>query len=123
MPCQQTAMQILFDTRRIDAPLDVEILGVRLLDYESREVHDELFWRNPKHWTESGYVAWEEVLRTLDPERTSYDLTAPAWTRIGDGDYWRTYSIVFELEVDVLIGDEEQTLLSGPINRAPDIDT
>ena len=123
-PCEQTSMQLLFDVRRIDDPLQVEILRVRLRDYETREVYDELVPRDPKHWNdELGYIGWDEWLRAVDPERTSYDLSAPDWARIGGGDYWSTYGMTFVLEVDVRIGEVEETLWSDPINRAPDIDT
>lgn len=102
--------------------MPVEVLEVRL--YRNGARVDSLAARNAQVFDGEAYVGWNERIGAGDSLDVSYDLTAPDWERIGDGDPWSTYGMSFRVEVDVRIDGERVTLDSMlTVSREPEVVT
>ncbi|MCA9614067.1 MAG: hypothetical protein H6724_18400 [Sandaracinus sp.] len=115
--CQQTAIQIALRASAGDMEVPFEVLSVRLLDMDGREV-DVLDARSPQVYDESeGYVGWDAMIAPNESLSVRYPTTTPDWQDIGDGDEWSTYGMRFRVRVRVRIDGEERTLDFSPAMR------
>lgn len=118
--CQQTSMQLVFDSTAMDAEVPVEIVGVRLLDAETLRALDDLEARTPTQWQNESYVSWDSMLPAGVELRTSYPLSAPDWNAIGEGGVgFRAYDHRYILEVTIRIDGIEQKVRSEELSREP----
>lgn len=120
--CTQTGMRLRVVAAETGDPVPFEVLTVRMYTMEGA-LADELSSRNPRQFTEEGYVAWEQMIRATDDLAVSYDLDAPDWSSIGSGVAHRTYGMSFRIEVDMRIDGIVQTLEFEPASREAEIVT
>lgn len=122
--CTQTGVRLSLEAQDADVTEAVpfEVLRLRMYTMDGEQV-EELSGRNPRVFLESGYEGWDEMIESGDSLHVTYDLNAPDWARIGDGDAWSTYGMSFRIEVDVRIDGVEQTLEFSPASREPEVVT
>ncbi|MCB9634735.1 MAG: hypothetical protein H6721_21620 [Sandaracinus sp.] len=121
--CQETAIQIALQAGAGDMEVPFEVLSVRLLDMDGREV-DVLEARSPQVYDESdGYVNWDAMIAPNESLSVRYPTSSPDWAEIGDGDAWSTYGMRFRVRVRVRIDGEERTLDFSPAMREAPIVT
>ncbi len=120
--CRETALQLALEAGPGDVDVPFEVLSVRLLDMDGREV-GTLEARQAWVFTDESYVRWDERIAPSTSVSVRYVTTAPDWQRIGDGDAWSTFGMRFRVRVRVLIDGEERTLDFSPAMREPEIVT
>ena len=120
--CQETALQIALEAGSGDMDVPFEVLSVRLLDMDGREV-DTLEALQARVFTDEGYVSWDERVAPSSSLSVRYVTSAPDWQRIGEGDAWSTFGMRFRVRVRVRIDGEERTLDFSPAMREPEIVT
>ncbi len=122
--CQQSNVQLAITTTADGAvaALTWEVVRVTLHDFETGEELQELTWREPRVWQESGYAEWDELLPAPSELRTTYDLSAPDWGLVG-GRVSSLWSAPLQIRMRVEIDGEPRELVSGAVYRVSDIDT
>lgn len=120
--CTQTGLRISLQAAETGEDVPFEILRVRMYTMEG-DLVEELDGRNPRRFSEEGYIDWDEMVFPGADLSVSYDLNAPNWEEIGDGDAWETYGMSFRIEVDVRIDGVETTLEFEPATREPEVVT
>jgi hypothetical protein len=119
--CQQSNVQIAFTTGKGDKGAKVEILEVTLHDASSGAKVDTLTSSVPRLWSGSAYTAWDETLKPASELKASYNLSAPAWAKMGSG--VNSYSQKYRLHVTLEIDGVQVTLESAVLNREPQVAT
>ncbi|MCC6996669.1 MAG: hypothetical protein IT370_18805 [Deltaproteobacteria bacterium] len=100
--CQQTSMQVTLTAGSTGARSNVEIARVELLDADGQAPLGDLTARNPRHWTGSQYDAWDGAIAPGAMLKTTWDLSAPDWSRLGgsrDAAAGRTFVVRVTLRV------------------------
>ncbi len=100
--CQQTSMQVTLTAGSTGARGTVEIARVELLDADGQAPLGDLTARNPRHWTGSQYDAWDGAIAPGAMLKTTWDLSAPDWSRLGgsrDAAAGRTFVVRVTLRV------------------------
>lgn len=120
--CTQTGVRLSVRAAETGEDVPFEVLRVRMYTMDGQLV-EELDGRNPRRFTEEGYVDWDEMVFPGADLSVSYDLNAPNWEEIGNGNAWETYGMSFRIEVDVRIDGVEQTLEFDPATREPEVVT
>jgi hypothetical protein len=127
--CQQSSVQVEFEAGAFEAPVDIRVLGATLLLADAEKVVDEIDVRSPTVFAEGGrYVAWDGELAPNAAIDTSHELVGPNWSSVagataGSRSGFDTYGMSFLLDLTVEIDGHVRILRSGPISRAPIIDT
>lgn len=118
--CRQTSMQLSFDSTAT-TPAKVEIRAVRLLNFDTRAVIDNLSWREPTVWRVDKYVTWDEQVPRGESLKTSYKLSDPKYFGT-QSDSSLAVSYKYIVEVDVAIDGEVRTL-AIEAQREPEVAT
>jgi hypothetical protein len=116
--CQQSNVQISFKAGEGSTAAKIEIVSVTLHDATSGSQLDSLTAKNPKAWSGNGYVAWDQTVKPSAETKASYDLTAPAWSKIGS-----SYSQKFTLHVTLKVDGTMLVLESTTLSREPAVAT
>jgi hypothetical protein len=118
--CQQSNVQIAFNAGAGSQAARVQIVSVQLID-AAGSVVDTLTASKPQLWNGAGYSPWDETVKPAASSKTSYDLTAPSWSKM-DGN--RTaYAAKYKLHVTLLIDGVQITLESANLSREPSVAT
>jgi hypothetical protein len=126
--CQQSTLQLALTGGPTGTPSRVEVVKVRMLDIKGTFLQ-ELTPRNPQLWSnaDSKYLPWNSLVSPAASLNVSFDLSAPDWAKIGNGDAWTTRGMGFKLEVIVRVSGAERTVeFTRPtpeINRDPPVPT
>ena len=115
--CRQTSMQLAFKSAKGSAA-KVEILDVRLLDIDTRQVLEHLSHREPSQWSVDKYMSWNETVPAGASLQTSYKLSAPNFNSQSSLAALQKYIV----EVDVAIDGDVRTL-SIEATREPEVAT
>ena len=121
--CQQSNVQISFSAGAGTGAARVEIVRVDLLDAAAGTVIDNLKPSKPQVWNGTGYATWDQTVKAASDTKTSYDLTAPAWSKINGSSTSRAYSTKYKLHVTLRIDGVEVILESNDLNREPQVAT
>lgn len=122
--CQQSNVQIAFNAGTGSASAKVEIVSVTLLDSASGNVLDMLKPSHPQVWNGNGYATWDETIKPAGDLKASYDLSAPAWSKLSASDSrLSSYGTKYKLHVTLRIDGVEITLESTDLSREPAVAT
>ena len=124
--CQQSNVQIAFNAGPGNGATHVEIVSVALLDSASGQIVGTLTSSKPQAWSGNGYAAWDQTIKAAGDLKASYDLTAPAWSKMDSASGSRTsssYSKKYKLHVTLRIDGVEILLESTDLNREPLVST
>ena len=122
--CQQSNVQIAFNAGTSSASAKVEIVSVTLLDSASGNVLDTLKPSHPQVWNGNGYATWDETIKPAGDLKASYDLSAPAWSKLSASDSrLSSYGTKYKLHVTLRIDGVEITLESTDLSREPAVAT
>lgn len=114
--CQQSNLQLNFTTGAGSKKATVEMVSVVLLD-DSGQI-DSLTSSLPQSWDGSKYATWDQTISPSSQLKASYNLTAPAWSRIGTS-YGKNYKVRVTLRVD----GANLVLESAALHREPQVAT
>jgi hypothetical protein len=84
----------------------IEIVKAELLDGSSGEVVDTLAASRPRIWNGTAFVAWDQDVTPGGDLKASYEMTAPAWSKIegpqpeGTSSLLRTFKLRLTLHLD-----------------------
>ena len=120
--CQQSNVQIAFSAGAGSQAARIEIVRVELLD-STGSIVDTLTASKPQAWNGGSYAAWDQTVKPAGDTKTSYDLTAPAWSKIDSSGTSRSYSAKYKLHVTLRIDGVEITLESTDLSREPAVAT
>jgi hypothetical protein len=122
--CQQSNVQIAFNAGTGSQSAKVEIVSVTLLDSASGNLLDTLKSSHPQVWSGNGYATWDETIKPAGDLKASYDLSAPAWSKLSASDSrLSSYSTKYKLHVTLRIDGVEITLESTDLSREPAVAT
>ena len=122
--CQQSNVQIAFTAGKGTQSAKVEIVSVTLLDSETGNLLDTLKSSHPQVWSGNGYASWDETIKPAGDLKASYDLSAPAWSKLSASDSrLSSYSTKYKLHVTLRIDGVEITLESTDLSREPAVAT
>ncbi len=113
--CQQTSMQVTLTAGSAGARSTIEIARVELLDADGQAPLGDLTARNPRHWTGSQYDAWDGAIAPGAMLKTTWDLSAPDWSRLGgsrDAAAGRTFVVRVTLRV---AGQDATSVATGKV--------
>lgn len=120
--CQQSNVQIAFSAGAGSQAARIEIVRVELLD-ATGSIVDTLTASKPQAWNGNGYSPWDQAVKPAGDTKTSYDLTAPAWSKIDSNGTSRSYSAKYKLHVTLRIDGLEIKLESNSLSREPAVAT
>ena len=120
--CQQSNVQIAFSAGAGSQAARIEIVRVELLD-STGSIVDTLTASKPQAWNGGSYAAWDQTVKPAGDTKTSYDLTAPAWSKIDSSGTSRSYSAKYKLHVTLRIDGLEIKLESNALSREPAVAT
>ncbi|MBI5513580.1 MAG: hypothetical protein HY909_07410 [Deltaproteobacteria bacterium] len=120
--CQQSNMNLQFMASGTGSAT-LRVVSVRLLDASSGALLDTLTARDPQAWAGSVFVPWDGSISAGQTLRATFRLSAPNWTRIGDGNAWRTHSRSYRLEVVTMVNGVERVFTSAVLMREPEVVT
>ena len=120
--CQQSNVQIAFSAGAGSQAARIEIVRVELLD-ATGSIVDTLTASEPQAWNGNGYSPWDQAVKPAGDTKTSYDLTAPAWSKIDSNGTSRSYSAKYKLHVTLRIDGLEIKLESNSLSREPAVAT
>src|SRR4029078_9549384 len=84
--CQRSNLQLSFKTgANAGKTAKVEVVTVTLHDAKNGANLATLVASAPRSWNGTSYVPWTEILTSSSDVKASYDLSAPAWSKIGTG--------------------------------------
>ena len=124
--CQQSNVQLAFTASAGTQSAKVEVVSVTLLDAASGNLADTLKASHPQVWNGNGYTTWDESIKPGGDMKASYDLSAPAWSKLSGTSDSRTtasYSTKYKLQVTLRIDGVEFTLESTELSREPAVAT
>ena len=117
-------MQIAFNADTGSQSAKVEIVSVTLLDSASGNLLDTLKASHPQVWNGNGYATWDETIKPAGDLKASYDLSAPAWSKLSASDSrLSSYGTKYKLHVTLRIDGVEITLESTDLSREPAVAT
>ena len=108
--CRQSSVQISFKATAEGSAASVEIVKVVL--FEGTKELETLTPTNPKSWNGSGYTAWDQGVAPSADIRSSYSLSAPAWSK-SSGSFSKQYKV----RITVKIGDTTTVIDSEAVSR------
>jgi hypothetical protein len=114
--CTQSTLQLVFAGQG-DRTSKVEIETVRLLDPKTGKSVATLKAREPAAWTDGAYQSWNETIGPKQEVKASYELSVPDWVEVERQIGTSSSGFMFELELDVKVGGELQTVRSAQFPR------
>jgi len=125
--CQQSNMQLQFTATAAGQTAKIEIGEVTLHDDAGNKL-DTLTSSSPKSWNGSAYAPWDQTVAPSATLKTSYNLSAPAWSKIGSTSSTNSggaglYSRQYRLRVSVRIDGVNLLLESTALRREPAVAT
>ncbi len=122
--CQQSNVQIAFNAGNGTQSAKVEIVSVTLLDSASGNLLDTLTTSHPQVWSGNAYATWDQTIKPAGDLKASYDLSAPAWSKLSASDSrLSSYGTKYKLHVTLRIDGVEITLESTDLSREPAVAT
>ena len=128
-PCKQSTVQLHLVGGAGDTPAHIELGAIKLFDAKGEKHIQDLVARNPQVWSEADghYLPWDGTVAPKQDLKVSFDLSAPNWVAIGNGDAYATQGMGFKLTVVVRTGGKDSTVdvvVKSPwVAREPEVDT
>ncbi len=122
--CQTSNVQIAFNAGTGSQSAKVEVVSVTLLDSASGNVLDTLKPSHPQVWSGNGYATWDETIKPAGDLKASYDLSAPAWSKLSaSNSRLSSRETKYKVHVTLRIDGVEITLESTDLSREPAVAT
>jgi hypothetical protein len=121
--CQPSNVQLAFTAAAGTKSAKIEVLDVTLLDQASAQILDVLTASHPQVWSGNAYAPWDELVTPSSDMKTSYDLSAPAWSTLNAKSPTSTYSTTYKIYVTLRIDGVKLTLQLVDLSREPAVAT
>jgi hypothetical protein len=122
--CQQSNVQLALVAGAGRQSAHLQIVSVTLHDAATGALVDTLTASKPQVWTGGSYAAWDETIKPAGDLKASYDLTAPAWSKILSAPGVTTaYGNKYRLHVTLQVDGVEVILESVDLTREPMVAT
>jgi len=119
-------VQLAFLAEASDSSASVEVVSVTLVDATTGSVVDTLEASGPQVWDGNGYTPWNQRVTAGGDLKASYQLTAPAWSTIDQGEKGgrsSSYSRAFKLRITLRIDGVDVLMQSLSLNREAQFQT